>query len=107
MKTKIFVFKVRGRYLMKFIGIFTIKVIIFNLVFFTFIYAYIPKNSIFLLKDLVSQARMIVNDNSVQKQLIGSLTSCFAIKDKINRSNIVNNHELLEYGKKHLKDLCE
>ena len=92
---------------MKFFGIFTLKVIIFNIIFFTFIYAYIPSNTIFLLKDLMNDSKKMFNNVSVQKQLIGSLASCFAIKDKINRENIKNNPIILEFGKKHLKDLCE
>ena len=92
---------------MKNIGIFTLKVIIFNLVFFMFIYAYIPSNTIFLLKDLVIQVKNITNSSSVQKQLIGSLSSCFAIKDKLSRDNIKNNSILIEFGKNHFRDLCE
>ena len=92
---------------MKLMGIFTLKVIIFNLVFFTFMYAYIPNNTIFLLKDLVIEGKQIFNKEVIHKQLIGSLSSCFAVKEKLGRDNIKNNPVLLEFGKKHLKELCK
>ena len=88
---------------MKNIILYTIKVIIFNLVFFTFVYSFIPRGTFSLIE--LNKANSVYE--VLQKHLIGSLSSCFAIKEKINRNSIKSNDVLLNYGKEHLKSMCK
>lgn len=87
--------------------IYTVKVLIFNLIFFTFLYAFLPRGTFLLIKDVFEEVKLISNKELIQKQLIGSLTSCFAVKEKINRSNIKNNKQLFEYGQQHVNEICK
>ena len=91
---------------MKSIAIFTLKVIIITFVFFTGLQAYFPAKAFTLISESINQGILMLSHDSVKKHLIGSLSSQYAIDQKIIELQENKDFKMIEFAEKHKKSLC-
>jgi len=90
---------------MKTIPIFILKSSIFIFIFFLGLQAYLPEKTFSLLSEIVKEGLIAMDRESVQRQLIGSLSSEYAVDQKIKLLQQQNKSSLVEFAEEHKKSL--
>jgi len=90
---------------MKTIPIFILKSSIFIFIFFLGLQAYLPEKTFSLMSETVKQGLTVMDRESVQRQLIGSLSSEYAVDQKIKLLKRQNQSSLVEFAEKHRESL--
>ena len=90
---------------MKTIPIFILKTSIVIFLFFVGLQAYLPEKTMTLMGETVTNTLLALDRTSVQQQLIGSLSSEYAIDQKIILLKQQNNYSMIEFAENHKKSL--
>ncbi|MDA8691931.1 hypothetical protein N9M18_02245 [Candidatus Pseudothioglobus singularis] len=90
---------------MKTIPIFILKSAIVIFLFFVGLQAYLPEKTMFLMGETVKQGLTALDRQSVQRQLIGSLSSEYAIDQKIILLKQQNNLSMIEFAENHKRSI--
>jgi len=90
---------------MKKILIFILKTLIVIFLFFVGLQAYLPEKTMALMGETVTNTLLALDRTSVQQQLIGSLSSEYAIDQKIILLKQQNNYSMIEFAENHKKSL--
>ena len=90
---------------MKTIPIFILKTSIVIFLFFVGLQAYLPEKTMTLMGETVKNTLLALDRDSVQQQLIGSLSSEYAIDQKIILLKQQNNYSMIEFAGSHKKSL--
>jgi len=67
--------------------------------------AYLPSKAITLLSEAVNETLVQLTNDSVKKQLIGSLSSVYAIDQKIIQLKENKDFPMVEYAEKHKQSI--
>jgi len=90
---------------MKTIPIFILKTSIVIFLFFVGLQAYLPEKTMTLMGETIKHTLLALDRDSVQQQLIGSLSSEYAIDQKIILLKQQNNYSMIEFSENHKKSL--
>jgi len=92
---------------MKTIPIFILKTLIVTFIFFLGLQAYLPEKTMSLMGETIKKGLVALERESVQRQLIGSLSSEYAIDQKIILLKQQKNYSMLEFTENHKKSLMK
>jgi len=90
---------------MKTIPIFILKTAIVIFLFFVGLQAYLPEKTMALMGETINLTLLALDRDSVQQQLIGSLSSEYAIDQKIILLKEQNNYLMIDFAENHKKSL--
>ena len=85
--------------------LFSIKTIIFFFISLSFLNAYFPSSNLLLLPQYIEDFNSFLNRNHIRKQLIGSLSSPYAVDEKISQLEKIGDVEMVTYAKQHKQSL--